>query len=167
MDCIVHGVAKSCAQLSDFHSLIHSQLFLVPYSFSISCCLGDICPGANTAAKAPRSQPVLAGLPSTWPALLQPFDPGYRISRSMRWMSFWGPGSELAFLTSTTFISKARCNMYPDSKGKMETHLGESCYRVSLQGVWTSPTFILFFFIHPIILLMVPQPILRSCSILY
>lgn len=69
---------------------------------------------------------------------------------------FGGPGSELAFLTSTTFISKARCNMCPDSKGKMETDLGESCSGVSLQGVWirdfpnwdhqcpTSPTLILF-----------------------
>ena len=84
MDCIVHGVTKSQTQPSDYHSLTHTfTLFLVPYSFSIFCCLGDICPGANNAAKAPRSQLVLAGLPSTWPALLQPFDPGYRVSRSM------------------------------------------------------------------------------------
>ena len=138
------------------HSLIHSQLFLVPYSFSVSCCLGDICPGANTAAKAPRSQPALAGLPSTWPALLQPFDPGHRVSRSMR-ECLLRPRFRTGIPDSTTYISKARCSMYPDSKGKMETHLGESCYEVSLQGVWirdfpnwghqcpTSPIFILFF----------------------
>ena len=31
-------------------------VFLVPYSFFVSVAQGDICPGASTAAKGPRSQ---------------------------------------------------------------------------------------------------------------
>ena len=37
------------------------QLFLVPYSFSVSVAGGDVCPGASPAAKGPRSQPVSKG----------------------------------------------------------------------------------------------------------
>ena len=35
-----------------------TQLFLVPYSFFVFCCLrrGDVCPGASTAGKGSRSQ---------------------------------------------------------------------------------------------------------------
>ena len=34
-----------------------TQLFLVPYSFFVFCCLkrADVCPGASTAAKGPTS----------------------------------------------------------------------------------------------------------------
>ena len=37
MDCIVHGVAKNRTQLSDFHSLTHSQ------EDSMSGLTSDIC----------------------------------------------------------------------------------------------------------------------------
>ena len=39
----------------------HVQLFLVPYSFFVFCCSGDVCPGVSPAAKGPRFQPVSAG----------------------------------------------------------------------------------------------------------
>ena len=38
----------------------HMQLFLVSYSFFVFCCLRR-CPGASTAVKGPRSQPVSNG----------------------------------------------------------------------------------------------------------
>ena len=33
------------------------QLVLVPYSFFVFCSRGDVCPGASTPVKGPRSQP--------------------------------------------------------------------------------------------------------------
>ena len=43
-----------------------TQLFLVPYSFFVSVAPGDICPGASTAAKGPRSQ-APGCLTRSWP----------------------------------------------------------------------------------------------------
>ena len=37
------------------------QLFLVPYDSLYFVVGGDVCPGASTAAKGPRSQPVSLG----------------------------------------------------------------------------------------------------------
>ena len=35
-----------------------TQLFLVPYSFFVFSCSGDVCPGSSTAAKDPSPRPV-------------------------------------------------------------------------------------------------------------
>ena len=35
---------------------MHTQLFLVPYSFFVFYCSKEVCPGANTEAKGLRFQ---------------------------------------------------------------------------------------------------------------
>ena len=66
--CLCSQLFRSSSWVFDLFNLVHNlsccthvQLFLVPYSFFVFCCSGDVCPGVSPAAKGPRFQPVFPG----------------------------------------------------------------------------------------------------------
>ena len=72
--CLCSQLFRSSSWVFDLFYLVpnlscctHGQLFLVPYSFFVFSCSGDVCPGVSPAAKGPRFQPVSPGpSPTLW-----------------------------------------------------------------------------------------------------